>query len=336
MQGHGWVGLAIAGVFLLSFAGRAHWVRVEEAAIAPSGSAKQTEGKLSTSDAPSQSIPVRRIVSLAPSTTETLFALGLGERVVGVSRFCDWPSEVRNRPQVGGLFDPNLERILRLQPDVVIGLDGQPDTLWPMRKLGLPLVVVDHRSIDGLLESIRVLGGVCGASAEAERLLRDIQDRLEAVGRRVSGRPRPRVLVSVQRTIGAGRIENIYIAGREGHLGRIVQLAGGDNAAPAAWAAFPIVSAESLLVLDPDVIFDLVPGFCSQNVPREQILADWQSLEGLRAVREGRVYVLDEDFVFRPGPRFILLVEKLARLLHPEAFAGQTERPVPRWAASQR
>ncbi|HPP52633.1 MAG TPA: helical backbone metal receptor [Thermoguttaceae bacterium] len=329
MQGHGWVGLAIAGVFLLSFAGRGHWVQVEDPTVADGVFYKQTAGRLWSPGAPSPSKPVRRIVSLAPSVTETLFALGLGDRVVGVSRFCNWPTEVQSLPQVGGLFDPNLERIVRLAPDLVIGLDGQPDTLWPMRKLGLPLVVVDHRSIDGLLESIQVLGGVCGAEAEAKRLLQDIQRRLEVVARRVSGRPRPKVLVSVQRTVGAGRIENMYIAGREGHLGRIVQLAGGDNAAPAAWAAFPIVSAESLLVLDPDVILDLVPGFCSAHIPREQILADWQSLGGLRAVRQGRVYVLDEDFVFRPGPRFILLVEKLARLLHPEAFAEEAESPAP-------
>ncbi len=320
MQGQGWIGIAMTAVFLLSYAGRGYWSRMEQAPGATGVFSAQTTDRLSWAVGSSQSKPIRRIVSLAPSITESLFALGLGDRVVGVSRFCDWPPEVRNRPQVGGLFDPNLERIVRLAPDLVIGLDGQPDTLWPMHKLGLPLLVVDHRSIEGLLESIRLLGAVCGASAEAERLLQDIQDRLEAVRQRVAGRPRPRVLVSVQRTVGAGRIENIYISGQEGHLGRIVQLAGGENAAPSAWAAFPIVSAESLLQLDPDVILDLVPGFCSQNLPREQILADWRSLSGLRAVREARVYLLDEDFVFRPGPRFILLVEKLAQLFHPDAF----------------
>ena len=321
MQGHGWIGLAIAGVFLLSYVGRGQWVRYEEAVLSPGRLEVKRPGNLGIPAGSRPSKPTGRIVSLAPSITETLFALGVGERVVGVSRFCDWPPEVRSVPQVGGLFDPNLEKIVRLEPDVVIGLAGQPDTLWPMRKLGLPLVVVEHRSIDGLLESIRVLGTTCGAEAQAERLLQDIQSRLEAVGRRVSGRPRPRVLVSVQRTVGTGRIENIYIAGREGHLGRIVQWAGGDSAVPTSWAAFPTVSSESLLRLDPDVILDLVPGFCTAQIPREQILADWQSLDGLRAVREGRVYVLDEDFVFRPSPRFVLMVEKVARLLHPEAFA---------------
>jgi iron complex transport system substrate-binding protein len=321
MQGHGWIGLAIAGIFVLSFVGRGQWLRDEEVVFSPGDWQAERPCQLAPPSPACLSKPPGRIVSLAPSITETLFALGLGDRVVGVSRFCDWPLEVRSIPQVGGLFDPNLEKIVRLEPDVVIGLAGQPDTLWPMRKLGLPLVVVDHRSIEGLLESIRILGGVCGAEAEAERLLQDIQSRLEAVDRRVSGRARPRVLISVQRTVGTGRIENIYIAGREGHLGRIVELAGGENAAPAAWAAFPMVGAESLVRLDPEVILDLVPGFCSAQVSREQILADWQSLGGVRAVREGRVYVLDEDYVFRPSPRFVRMVEKLARLFHPEAFA---------------
>ncbi|MCS7305569.1 MAG: helical backbone metal receptor [Thermoguttaceae bacterium] len=322
MRGHGWVGAAIAGLFLLSFIGRGQWVRWEEGTFSVDVILEGLADASSQGDRTgSFHLVGQRIVSLAPSITETLFIMGLGDRVVGVSRFCDWPPEVAHRPQVGGLFDPNLEQILRLEPDLVVGLQGQPDTLWPIRKLGLPLVVVDHRSIDGLLESIGLLGRVCGRPSEAERLLEDIRQRLQAVSLRISGRVRPKVLVCVQRNVGTGRIENVYISGREGHLGRIVQLAGGESVVPSTWAAFPMVSAESLLRLDPDVILDLVPGFCSQRLSREQILADWQSLAGLRAVREGRVYVLDEDFVFRPSPRFILLVEKLAPLLHPEAFA---------------
>lgn len=320
MNGHGWVGLTIVFVFLLSFAGRAYWAAPEDGSR-PVQSLSAGPGVCDLRGIPGGASPIRRIVSLAPSITETLFALGVGDRVVGVSRFCDWPTEVHTRAQIGGLFDPNLEAIVLLQPDLVVGLDGQPDTLWPMRKLGLPLVVVDHRSIEGLLDSIRVLGSVCGVSDQAESLFEDIHRRLEEVSRRVSGRPRPRVLIIVQRTVGVGRIENIYIAGQEGHLSRIVELAGGENAAPAAWAAFPIISAESLLRLDPDVILDLVPGFACQSIPREEILADWNSLSELRAVRQARVYLLDEDFVFRPGPRFILFVEKLSRLLHPEEEA---------------
>lgn len=350
-----WIGAIILAGFILSFTGRGYWLPVEEPhrleskvsaaeeQVSAAGEQKeQTRGEEAEgpcfgerrpaprrsssprSAARPQSKSICRIISLAPSITETLFTLGLGDRVVGVSRFCDWPPEVQTRPKVGGLFDPNLEAMVRLEPDLILGLAGQPDTLLPIQKLGLPLAVVDHRSIEGVLDSIRIIGQLCDVQQEAGRLLKDIQTRLAEVHRRVARLPRPRVLVVVQRSVGAGKIENIYIAGREGHLGRIVQLAGGENAAPKAWAAFPIVSVETILRLDPDVILDLVPGFCTASISRQQILADWQSIEDLRAVRQGRVYLLDEDFVFRPGPRFILLVEKLARLFHPTVFA--TER----------
>ena len=260
----------------------------------------------------------RRIVSQAPSVTETLFALGLGDRVVGVTRYCDYPPEARGRPQTGGVHDPNFEAILALRPDLVVLAEGRSDNLQSFRKLGLPALAVEHRNVEGILESIQTIGRACGAEERAQAIVEDVRVRLDRVGQQTAGRPRPRVLLAVQRTLGTGRVEDVCIAGCDGHLGRIIELAWGQNAYGGV-AHFPVVSAEGILRMDPEVIVDLVPGLAGGGVDRKQLAADWDGLARLRAVRSGRVHVLDDDFAFKPGPRFVLLVEKLARLLHPEA-----------------
>lgn len=259
-----------------------------------------------------------RIVSMAPSVTETLFALGLGDRVVGVTRFCDYPPEAQSRARIGGFHDPNIEAVVALRPDLVILLEGQEDNLETCRKLNLPALVVDHKNIDGILDSIATIGRACGASGRAGEILAGIRRRLDAVAARTAGLPRPRVLFAIERTLGTGGIEDVYIAGRDGHIDRIIELAGGRNAYTDGRVRFPAVSAEGIMQMDPEVIVDLVPGLAGGGLDREQLAADWGQLDRVAAVRAGRVCVLDDDFAYKPGPRFILLVEKLARLLHPE------------------
>ena len=113
-------------------------------------------------------------------------------------------------------------------------------------------------------------------------------------------------------------IEDVYVAGRDGHIDRIIELAGGRNALDEGSARFPVVSSEGILKIDPEVIVDLVPGLSGTELDRRTIRADWNQLAHVEAVRTGRVYVIDDDYAYVPGPRFILLVEKLARLIHPE------------------
>ncbi len=259
----------------------------------------------------------RRIVSLAPSVTETLYALGAGDRVVGVTSFCDFPPAAKQNPRIGGFLDPNLEAIVALQPDLVVLLAGERDCAEPFRELGLEVMTVDHRSIEGIVESIRTLGQTCGAREKAEAMRADIDDRLQRVREKTAGLARPRVLLVVERTRGTGRVRDAMVAGCDRHLSRCVELAGGENVLAESRAAFPTVSAEGIINIDPDVIVELVPPGSRRGTNHEQA-ADWQHLDRVAAVRAGRVYLLDDDFAFSPGPRFVLLVEKLARLFHPE------------------
>jgi iron complex transport system substrate-binding protein len=294
------VGLAIALVFVAC-----HWARARLAASSPPVAVGQTLG------------PPQRIIGLAPSVTEVLFALGLGDRVAGVTRFCDYPPEARRRPQVGGFLDPSLEAIVALRPDLLVLLSGAEQNLADFARLGLPTLAVRHSDVDGVLESITTIGRVCGVPQRAEELVGRLQARLQRVRLKTAGRTRPRVLVSVDRTLGGGSVQDVYIAGCDGHIDRLIALAGGQNAYRGP-ARFPIVSAEGILHLNPDTIIDLVPDRPYRALDRQAIRREWQALPRVAAVAAGRVYVLDEPYLTIPGPRFVQAVEELARLIHPE------------------
>lgn len=259
----------------------------------------------------------QRIISMAPSVTETLFALGLGDRVIGVSRFCNYPPEAAQKPRIGGLFDPNFEAIVALRPDLLVLLEGSQQNRPAFDKLGLPTLTVCHQNIDGILASITTIGQACGVPQKAEALAADLEARIRRVQAKVAGRPQPRVMFAVERTLGTGKVQDVYVAGADGHLDRIIALAGGQNAYQGT-VRFPVVSSEGILKMNPEVIVDMVPRLLPGADP-QTIAADWQQLAQVDAVKHGRVFVLDDDYVSVPGPRFILFVEKLARLIHPEA-----------------
>ena len=259
-----------------------------------------------------------RIVSMAPSITETLFALGLGDRVVGVTRYCNYPPETEGKARVGGYLDPNFEAVVALDPDLVVMLVEHEQSLPAFDKLGLNTLVVRHKDVTGILESFPAIGRRCGREAEAQRMVADIETRIERIRRKTAGLARPRVMFTIERTAGSGSIEDCYIAGADGFFDKIIDLAGGQNAYRQGMVRFPVVSHEGILRMDPQVIVDMTPGLSAGRLAKETILADWQQLGQVEAVKNHRVHLMDHDYAFVPGPRFILLVEELARLIHPE------------------
>ncbi|MGQ9663438.1 MAG: ABC transporter substrate-binding protein [Kiritimatiellia bacterium] len=262
---------------------------------------------------------IGRIVSLAPSITETLFALGLGDRVVGVTQYCRYPPAAVTRTKVGAYLDPNYEAILSLQPDLVILLEGQPDVHQRLTRLGFELLTVNHTTIEGILKSFEQIGERCGVLEKASQVRDSMRYRLTEIEKRTAGRPRSRVLVSSGRTLGTGNLQEVYVPGPGNFYDTLIWLAGGTNAysGPLSYA---VVSAEGILRMNPDVVIELAPDLEAQQVDRKKILAEWQQLPDVAAVRNGRVYIFDESYVAIPGPRIVLLVEKMAQVIHPEAF----------------
>ena len=261
----------------------------------------------------------RRIVSMAPSITEMLFALGVGDRVVGVTQYCKYPPQARDKAKVGGFHNPNYEAIMALRPELVLMLDSEGQSRRVFDKLGVDTLELYHKDIDGILHSMETLGQTFGAESRAERITSDVQARLDRIARKTAGRGRPSVMCAIFRfPLGTGELEDVCIAGCDGHIDRCIELAGGQNVYRQGTVRFPIVSCEGMIGMNPQVIVDMVPDESVRRVSDDAVLSDWQQLPEVRAVRAKRVHVLDDDFAFVPGPRFILLAEKLARLIHPE------------------
>lgn len=260
----------------------------------------------------------RRIVSLAPSITETLYALGLGDRVVGVPRDCNYPPEVRDKPKIGGYYNPNYEAILVLKPDLVVMLDEHVQALPGFKKLKLETLAVSHQTIEGVIDSFRTIGRVCGRGIEGRRLADDFERRLRRIREKTQYLSKPRVLMALDRTRGSGHLADVYVVGGDDYFDRMIELAGGQNAYTDRRVRYPILSPEGMLSLNPDVIIELVCEAVLGQVDRNKIVDDWNDLGQVEAVRNGRIRVFDQDYATVPGPRCILLIEDMARALHPE------------------
>jgi len=255
-----------------------------------------------------------RIVSLAPSITETLFELGLGERIVGVTRYCVFPPEARTKPQMGGYYDPNYEALMAARPDLVLTLPEHEEVRKELHKLNLKVLTVDHSTIQGILSSVLDIGSACGCAEKAAALHGSLQARIRKVEARHEGRPRPRVLISIGRMAGDASLNRITVCGRKGFFDELIVAAGGINAFEGE-ILFPALSAEGILQAKPDVIVDLWPDLKEKHLDPETVRRQWASIPGLAAP----VHVIGETYAMIPGPRVVLLLEDLARAIHPEA-----------------
>jgi iron complex transport system substrate-binding protein len=260
-----------------------------------------------------------RIISMAPNVTEILFALGLGTRVVGVTRFCDYPSEARSIRRIGGLVDPNIEIIQSLDPGLVIAFRGNPLRLIDrIRKLGLPVFVLDiGEGLEALFPLISKIGRVTRSEERADALAAGLRRRLVAVDAAMSGiGTRPKVFVLLY---GQG----LWTCGGESYVDDLIGRAGGTNVAsfmPKKWVLY---KREQILKDDPDVIFILARSGEDFATGRDW-LARKAHVESVAAVRSGRIYELDENAASRFGPRLVDVLDRMARFLHPELFG---ERP---------
>ncbi|MBI3014734.1 MAG: ABC transporter substrate-binding protein [Candidatus Tectomicrobia bacterium] len=261
-----------------------------------------------------------RIVSLAPSITEVLFALGFGDQIVGVSEYTRYPPEAIGKPRIGGYINPNYEAIVRLDPTLVVLLGEHWGARKALEELGLRTLLVNHKTVEGILDSMRRLGAACGKERQAAEVVSRIEERVQSIQERTRGLPRPRVMISVGRNFSGENLVDVYVSGRDGFYNELLTLAGGVNVYEGETAKLPVLSREGLLHLNPEVIIDMIGDKVNNHIGDEEVLRLWRSVPGIEAVRRGRVYVFHQDYAVIPGPRFVLLLEDLARTLHPEAF----------------
>ena len=255
----------------------------------------------------------QRIISLAPNLTEMLFALGLGDRVVGVTSYCDYPPAAKTKEKVGDTLTPNLERIIALKPDlVIVTTSSQLEKITrQLDQLQIPVYVTNPRSVSEVLASIQHLGDITGTTAQAEKLHDELTARINAVTARVSNQPKPKALFLVQDT-------PLLVAGNDTFLHDLVTLAGGVSIT-ADVKGYPQFSRETAIARAPEVIID--PGRPDNKTLADSVLR--KDYATTPAIKQNRIIHIDPDLTNRPGPRLIEGLEQLARALHPSAFNVQ-------------
>jgi iron complex transport system substrate-binding protein len=259
-------------------------------------------------EAANQSRSAEKIVSLAPAITETLFAIGAGERVRGVSDYCDEPPRVLSLPKLGTALTPNFERIARLKPDLILseasvaGERGKLEALGPTHRL-------PWLSLRDIVGSVRELGRLTGRQAAATELASRIERRLD----RAPPPGAPRVLVVLANETES--TDPVWFIRKNSIHGAAIHAAGGRNAVDEIVSGLPRISLERVIALDPDSIV-LLSGAKQGDPRRARLLERWRGLDTLRAVREGRIGVLDGSSVFSNGPGVLRFTDELERLLH--------------------
>ncbi len=255
----------------------------------------------------------QRIVSLTPALTEILFAVGAGDRVVGVTQYCDFPKEAQTRPKVGGYVNPSVEAVLALKPDLVVVSPGpgNRDAALAMQRAGLRLETFQAETLEDSLAAITNVARVAGSEKEGLELAARVRSRLDAVARRAAGSPRVRTLFSIQ-------IDPIIAAGRDTLPSQILEIAGGTNVV--TMTRYPRMDVEAVVAAKPELILQARMDLASTDKHAED--AFWKRWPSILAVARGRVVVLPDDLTLRPGPRVADAAEELATILEIDGTAA--------------
>jgi len=251
--------------------------------------------------------PAQRIISLAPSITETLFAIGAGDQVAGVTDFCDYPEEARTKPRVGGITNPSVETIVSLNPDLIIlSMEGNvAEDFARLDALGIPVFVTNSRTVQSIHKSIANLGMLTGKSGEADRLIRYMRSREDSVIFRARTTKKRGALFFVS-------LQPLIVVGSGTFLNELMQLAGAVNLASSEPLTYPTISREAVITGDPEVIL-VTSDLLSDPENLVKVFPEWRQLS---AMRNKNIFSIDADVVSRPGPRVVDALERLSDILH--------------------
>jgi iron complex transport system substrate-binding protein len=261
--------------------------------------------------------PFERIVSMAPSVTEMLYALGVEDRVVGVTNYCKYPAAAQEKAKIGGYYQPDYEAIMRLKPDVVLVLTEHEAEKAKLAELGIPARILDCRTVESVLMSMEQLGESCDEVDKATAVVGELRARIAAVEAAVADQSRPGVLISFGPKGSGESLSETVAVGPGTFYDDLVNLAGGRNVMGEQPLTYPFVSAENMLRLNPDVIIDLtmIPEQGTDEAPQ----MDWGVMDRIAAVKNKRVHKINKDYATIPGPRVVDLLEDFAGLIHPES-----------------
>ena len=256
--------------------------------------------------------PPKRIVSMAPSITEMLFALGLDKEIVGVTDFCNYPEAALTKHRIGGFVNPSIEKIVSLKPSLIFGIrDGnRMDTVHRLNDLGFSVYVVDPTGFDGVVKTIENIGEIVRRRDESREITRNMTKKKEVVVKLTQSLPKPKVFFQVG-------YSPIVTVGR-GSLGDdLIRLAGGRSISENESGNYPLYGIETIVSKAPEIII-----MSSMDSKKDylNLIKMWQSLKNLPAVKTNAIHVVDSNLVDRPTPRVVEGLGVVAKIIHPEAF----------------
>ena len=258
----------------------------------------------------------QRIVSTAPSFTETLFAVGAGPQVVGVSTYCHFPAAVDALPRVGSYLQPNIEAIARLRPDLVLVHSDLPAAVAQLNGLGIKTLALRNTSLEDTLQSIRTIGEAAGRAGAGAELEKSIRAKLSALEQRSARKPARTLLFVVGRT--PARLDGMIAVGRGSYLNELIRIAGGRNVLSDSPVTYPKISLEAVLRLAPDVIVDMGDMAATTGVTeahRQSVVQLWATQPAVKAVGAKKVFAVAADIFVVPGPRVVEAAEAFAAML---------------------
>ncbi len=259
--------------------------------------------------------PTQRIVSLAPSITEILFALGLNEEITAITKFCDYPEAVLSKPRIGGFVNPDIEKIVSLKPDLIIGIrDGNPaGAIDRLSNFGFPVYLIDPKGFNGVMATIKNIGDVVGREKESRRMTNDLSEKRERMITLTRSLSRPRVFFQVGDvpliTVGKGTLAD-----------DLIRFAGGRSISENEAESYPSYSIETVLGKAPEIIImSSMPGKDHTHLAKR-----WENWKSIPAVKINAIHIIDSNLVDRPTPRILEGLEALVRIIHPEVLTGRT------------
>jgi iron complex transport system substrate-binding protein len=258
-----------------------------------------------------------RILSISPASTEILYDLGLGDRVVGVTAYCSWPLEARLKVNLGDMMYVNMEVIASLRPDLVALSNLNEHLKGQIEAFGFPVVVVHQDSFDQICDSMLRVGEVCGVEEEVRRRTDALRLSVRELAERSSRGQRPRVLVVVGRDMEDTSFRRVHVAGPLSFYETLIGEAGASNAVTQQ-TSYATITREGLLRLDPDIVIELIGEHGMTNTATPEVLEQWKRLTSLKAVRDGAVAIIRGDFALRAGPRYPMLLEAFASVINDE------------------
>ncbi len=266
----------------------------------------------------------QRVISTSPAITEILFAIGAGDRVVGVTDFCNYPKQACRLPSIGGPLNPSTERWITLKPDLIIIQEDSEVIQKNAKIFEIPSLTVSVNNLNNILNSIQIIADSLHMPQAGHQLAIKIKTKIEGYRTHLKKIKPRQVLMLLSDTNDPSR--DLYAVGRDTFLNELLTIAGGENVLPDTMARYPKVSKEYIIAKSPEIIIEVGP---KSNLSKEETLArkkTWGKFSTLRAVKDDKLYFISADYILIPGPRLLNILDDFTRTIHPELFLNQSSK----------